>query len=141
MFGMGSALIWYPAITVPGQWFARRRALAMAIAGSSSGLGGTVWPIALDRLIKSIGKQVTSLSSQVHVCPDSAGFPWAIRTTAFISLFLLVIANLLIRTRLPRKKPTPLSAVKEPLRERSFVLLQFCVAGVFWGYVRLLYLN
>lgn len=45
----------------------------------------------------------------------------------------MVIANFLIRTRLPRKKPTPLSAVREPLKEHSFVLLQFCVAGVFWG--------
>lgn len=56
MFGIGSALIFYPAIAIPGQWFARRRALAMGIVGSSSGLGGTLWPIAIDRMIRQIGK-------------------------------------------------------------------------------------
>lgn len=56
LFGIGSALIFHPTIAVPGQWFSRRRALAMAIVGASSGLGGTIWPIAFNELIKKIGE-------------------------------------------------------------------------------------
>lgn len=56
LFGLGSGLIFYPAISIPGQWFVKKRALAMAIVGSSSGLGGTLWPIALKRLFDEIGE-------------------------------------------------------------------------------------
>jgi nitrate/nitrite transporter NarK len=55
LFGIGSALVFFPAITIPGQWFSKHRALAMGIVGSSSGLGGTIWPIAIDRMIRQIG--------------------------------------------------------------------------------------
>jgi len=55
LFGIGSALAFYPTVAIPGQWFKRHRALAMGVVGSSSGLGGTLWPIAIDRMIKQIG--------------------------------------------------------------------------------------
>lgn len=60
LFGIGSALIFHPTIAVPGQWFSKRRALAMAIVGASSGLGGTIWPIAFNELIREIGEYSTS---------------------------------------------------------------------------------
>lgn len=115
LFGLGSGLIFYPAIAVPGHWFAKKRALAMAIVGSSSGLGGTLWPIALKRLF------------------DEIGFEWAIRTVAFISLFLFALSWCMVRTRLPRKKPTPWRAFWHPLKESPFMLMTACVSLVFFG--------
>lgn len=115
LFGIGSALIFHPTIAVPGQWFSRRRALAMAIVGASSGLGGTIWPIALNQLIIKIG------------------FPWALRAAGFISLFLFAIGCMLVRTRLPRKPPTSWRKVLAPFRETPFILLTASVSMVFWG--------
>ncbi|BEI86583.1 hypothetical protein CcaverHIS002_0608700 [Cutaneotrichosporon cavernicola] len=115
LFGIGSALIFHPTIAVPGHWFRRRRALAMAIVGASSGAGGTVWPIAFNELINKIG------------------FPWALRTAGFIALALFSIGCALVRTRLPRKTPTTWAKVFQPFREVPFILLTASVSAVFWG--------
>ncbi|GMK57910.1 hypothetical protein CspeluHIS016_0407440 [Cutaneotrichosporon spelunceum] len=115
LFGIGAALIFHPTIAVPGHWFKRRRALAMAIVGASSGAGGTTWPIAFNELIRKIG------------------FPWALRAAGFIALALFAVGCVLVRTRLPRKPATPWSKVFKPFREVPFVLLTASVSAVFWG--------
>lgn len=56
LFGIGSALIFTPVMSVPSQWFARRRGLATSIAVTGSGLGGTLWPIAIRRMIEQVGE-------------------------------------------------------------------------------------
>lgn len=50
-------------------------------------------------------------------------FPWALRTTGFIALALLGLANVLIHTRLPRRKPSPLKDAIKPFREPAYTLL------------------
>lgn len=115
LFGLGSGLIFYPAISIPGHWFARRRALAMSIVGSSSGLGGTLWPIALKHLLSSIG------------------FAWTLRAVAFMSLLILSLSWPMMRTRLPRKRPTPWRQFHHPLKEPAYLLMVGCVSLVFWG--------
>lgn len=58
LFGASSALIFNTIVAVPSHWFARRRALAMGVTFTGSGLGGTLWPIAIPRMIDSIGESV-----------------------------------------------------------------------------------
>ncbi|KAL1411461.1 hypothetical protein Q8F55_002417 [Vanrija albida] len=115
LFGIGSSLVFHPCIAAPGQWFARRRALAMSVAVCGSGLGGTLWPIALHRMFLQIG------------------FAWALRATAFIALGLLAVACALVRTRLPRKPPAPLSQLLTPFKEARFMLLTLAASFMFWG--------
>ncbi|OXH25673.1 hypothetical protein J008_05326 [Cryptococcus neoformans] len=115
-FGIGSSLVFHSSIAVPAQWFARRRALAMGIAVSGSGLGGTLWPIALSRMFNTIGKIFRFFSY--------------FRSE---SLFLLTLSNLLIRTRLPRRKPAPWNASLQQLKDIPFVLFAFSIAFVFFG--------
>ena len=68
-------------------WFKRRRALATGLATTGGSIGGVVFPLMLQRLFPLVG------------------FRWATRILAFLFLFLLLIANLLIRTRLtPRDR-------------------------------------
>jgi MFS family permease len=55
LFGLGSALIFSPAFSLPSQWFHKRRALATSVAVTGSGLGGTLWPIVFSRLFQQIG--------------------------------------------------------------------------------------
>lgn len=61
------------------------------------------------------------------------GFGWTLRTVGFISLFLLTLSNLLIRTRLPRRKPAPWNASLQQLKDIPFVLFAFSIAFVFFG--------
>ncbi|TDL28262.1 MFS general substrate transporter [Rickenella mellea] len=88
VFGIGTAMIFNPALTVLGQWFRRKRAFALGIAGAGGSLGGLVLPILLQSLIHRIG------------------FPWAVRVLALTAMVHLVIACLTVRTRIPLKRST-----------------------------------
>ncbi|KUL83909.1 hypothetical protein ZTR_06852 [Talaromyces verruculosus] len=90
---------------IPG-WFAKKRGTAYGIMSSGSSIGGVIFPIMSQRLIPEVG------------------FGWAMRIGAFVILFLLIIANLTIRSRLP-PSPRPLSrsALTQPLREMKMLLV------------------
>lgn len=55
LFGLGICLAFMPAVTVPPTWYASRRALAMGIITSGTGIGGLVWAPALQALIDTTG--------------------------------------------------------------------------------------
>lgn len=215
LYGIGSALMFTPIMTVPSQWFARRRALATAVAVTGSGLGGTLWPIAIRRMIDQIGEYLgfraarsvsrwstgraalrstsssiaqfaqrtccsvnravsRSFSEQTAICTDchlnrlsseqpvidklvhhlalehlaqhqrraqprspplTPGFPWTIRACGFIALFCFTCANLLIKTRLPRKKPTTLRTLHRPFKDKAYSLFLTGMALAAWGSV------
>lgn len=90
---------------IPG-WFAKKRGTAYGIMSSGSSICGVIFPIMSQRLIPEVG------------------FRWAMRKGAFVILFLLIIANLTIRSRLP-PSPRPLSrsALTQPLREMKMLLV------------------
>lgn len=84
----GSSAIFSACMASVVSWFMRRRAFAFGIMVSGSSLGGVCLPIMMDRMIKSVG------------------FPWMMRTMAFMFLVLLTIACLTVRSRLPpRRQP------------------------------------
>ncbi|KAF7182468.1 hypothetical protein CNMCM7691_002038 [Aspergillus felis] len=90
---------------IPG-WFAKKRGTAYGIMSSGSSIGGVIFPIMIQRLIPEVG------------------FGWAMRAGAFVILFLLIIANLTIRARLPPSpRPLSLSALTKPLREKKMLLV------------------
>ncbi|KAI8643909.1 major facilitator superfamily domain-containing protein [Parasitella parasitica] len=59
LFGIGSAFVFSPSVTLPSQWFTAKRALATGIAVSGSGIGGVCLSPMTQRLIVSIGYQNT----------------------------------------------------------------------------------
>lgn len=62
------------------------------------------------------------------------GFPWAMRTCAFIFLFLLLIATLTVETRMPTSpKPWELKAFFRPLNESPFLLNALGLFCFSWG--------
>lgn len=79
LLGLGFAALVCPTLATLPLYFRRRRALSFGICIAGSSLGGVIWPIALRRLIVEIG------------------FGWAIRTSAFIMLALLVFSVLAVR--------------------------------------------
>ncbi|KAL4950488.1 major facilitator superfamily domain-containing protein [Aspergillus filifer] len=115
---IGTAALFNISITSVNTWFRRRRALALGISASGSGFGGIVFPIMLTRIIPLFN------------------FGWAIRICAFTSLFLLIIANLTIRSRLKHQRKTPLCHPMDfirPLREMPFVLTSVGTFFLYWG--------
>ncbi|KAI8382976.1 major facilitator superfamily domain-containing protein [Blakeslea trispora] len=55
LFGIGSAFVFSPSITLPSQWFTSKRALATGIAVSGSGIGGVCLSPMTQRLISTLG--------------------------------------------------------------------------------------
>ncbi|KAE8140530.1 major facilitator superfamily domain-containing protein [Aspergillus pseudotamarii] len=92
-------------------WFSKKRGAVYGIVSSGSSIGGVIFPIMISKLMNIIG------------------FPWTMRICAFMILFLLVIATLTVKSRLP---PNPRKLSKEslirPFKESGMILL---VAGFF----------
>ena len=108
LWPMGAGIAFFTAISIPTEWFKRRRALALGITASGSSLGGVIWPIAFQRLVAEVG------------------FPWANRIIAFIFLPILIFASYAIKSRFPDVKQEywPNFAV---LKDWRFVLV--CIAN------------
>ena len=80
---IGASAVFNASLSSLVTWFFKRRALAYGIMVAGSSLGGVVLPIMMTRLIHQIG------------------FPWMVRTMAFIFLVLLLTACLTVKSRLP----------------------------------------
>ncbi|KAJ3970381.1 major facilitator superfamily domain-containing protein [Lentinula raphanica] len=81
--GIGCGLVFNIAIGIIGQWFRKRRGLAMGFTTLGSSMGGTVFPIAVQKLIPRVG------------------FSWTMRILGFIVLFALAIPSITLAQRLP----------------------------------------
>ena len=107
---IGASAIFYAGMSSTATWFFRKRALALGIIASGSGLGGVIFPIMVERLVREVG------------------FGWAMRTSAFLILFMLIIANLTVKSRIPPSpKPLVMMEFVHPLMEVPFLLI--CIAS------------
>lgn len=102
---------------IPG-WFDKKRGTAFGIIATGSSLGGVIFPIIVSRLIHRVG------------------FPWAMRTCAFLMLALLIVTNLTMRAfRPPRPQKLTGARLAQPFRETDFLFLGagfFCFTfGIF----------
>lgn len=127
---IGVSAIFQPAIATIGGWFNKKRGAAFGILSTGSSLGGVIFPIMVTRLIHQVG------------------FGWAMRICAFLILFLLVIANLTVRSyHKPQPHKITAAQLRKPFTETEFVLLAvglFCFTyGLFVpiNYITLLALN
>ncbi|EIM80934.1 MFS general substrate transporter [Stereum hirsutum FP-91666 SS1] len=117
--GLGMGLVIIPAVSIPLHYFRRRRLLAMGFIFAGSSLGGVIFPIMLNKLING-----------------RAGFAWGIRAAAFLSLGLLIIANLIMKPRLPLKKdrsPDTVVPLKSILTDVAYLISVFGAFLIFWG--------
>ncbi|KAL8643502.1 MAG: hypothetical protein Q9226_008328 [Calogaya cf. arnoldii] len=104
------------AMSSTGTWFFKRRVLAFGIMAAGSSLGGVILPIMVDHIIAR------------------AGFPWAMRSAAFLLLALLIYANFTVRSRIPPShKPWSLMEFIVPFRELPYVLVVSASFLFFFG--------
>lgn len=103
---IGVACIFQPGINTIVGWFNKKRGAAYGILSTGSSIGGIIFPIMTTRLIQRVG------------------YGWAMRTSAFLILGLLIVANLTVTSRHP-PRPTALSKeqMSKPFRERGFLIL------------------
>ncbi|KAJ3981844.1 MFS general substrate transporter [Lentinula detonsa] len=112
--GIGMGMLFMPSLSIASHYFRRRRALAMGIILSGGSLGAAIYPIMLNHLFASVG------------------FARAVCAQSILHLALLIISNLIMKTRLPAggKKDIDLKGV---LTDVPYLI---CTAGsffVFWG--------
>ncbi|KAJ7029328.1 major facilitator superfamily domain-containing protein [Mycena alexandri] len=81
--GLGTGMTYLPSLTVVSHYFQKCRALAMTIVSSGAGLGSVVHPIMLNNMFKSLG------------------FATAVRASAGLVSTLLLVACMMMRSRLP----------------------------------------
>jgi MFS family permease len=104
------------ALACVSTYFAKKRGLAMGIMVTGSSVGGVIFPIMITRMIQSVG------------------YPWAIRTGAFLILGLQIIAVLTVRPRTPPvPKKMPIGRLAAPFKEFPFVLLLLGIAILTYG--------
>lgn len=113
---VGSSAAFNACMASVVSWFFRRRGAALGIMVSGSSVGGVVLPIMMSKMI------------------DQVGFPWAIRAVAFLFLFLLGIACLTVKSRLPpRPRPFVFKEYVDGLRQPSFTTTAIGLFLFFWG--------
>ncbi|KAJ2980241.1 hypothetical protein NUW58_g6998 [Xylaria curta] len=111
--GLGGGCLFVPSVAILPTYFSNRVAFVIGLAGSGSGIGGIIYPIAFQRLL------------------DTLGFPWAVRIVGFIMLATLAIPIAVMRMRTQpsaARKLFDLSAWTEP----PYYLF---AAGGFFGFI------
>lgn len=84
--GIGLALLFLPAVSIISHWFLEKRPVAAGLVTSFSSLGGVVLPIMANNLLEKQGFKITILSM------------------AGLVTGLLIIAQGLVKTRLPNRR-------------------------------------
>ncbi|KAL7812223.1 major facilitator superfamily domain-containing protein [Trichoderma gracile] len=92
--GIGLGVAFMPAISVLSSYFDKNRSFALAVSAVGTSVGSVTFPATIQYLTPKVG------------------FPWAVRVAGFIALAMAVVANLLLKPRLPPRKSGPLLEMK-----------------------------
>lgn len=113
--GIGMGLLFSPALAVASTYFQAKRALALSITSTGSAFGAVVFAAILQYSIPAIG------------------FPWAVRTLAFVTLLFGVVLTLALKPR-PGvvKSGRPLIDLSA-FREKSYILAILTCLFNFWA--------
>ncbi|CAL1697811.1 unnamed protein product [Somion occarium] len=119
--GIGSGLLYMPAMAVQSHHWQKRRPLAMGIVISGSSAGGIAYPIMLNQLLHH----------------SDIGFGWSVRASAFLTLGVLVLACILMIPGPPKPK-TQVPSLKTLVTDTPYILtvvgVLCCMLGLFFPY-------
>lgn len=80
-FGYGMGFLFAGSVGIAAQWFTTRRSLANGCCAAGSGIGGLIYSLAAQAMIRNLG------------------LPWAFRTLAVIAAVVNTVCALLVRDR------------------------------------------
>ncbi|OJI98872.1 hypothetical protein ASPVEDRAFT_50468 [Aspergillus versicolor CBS 583.65] len=111
--GMFMSLLVAPSIAIVGQYVKVKRGAAMGIVIAGSSLGGVVWPIVINELLKN----------------ESVGFGWTMRIVGFIMIPLLAVACICCRPPLDQAQAQTSDSesaqeIKDEKRRPDFSILK-----------------
>lgn len=112
--GLGMGCLFCPIITVLSTYFHRHRNLAIGLAISGPSTGGVIYPAMARELLTRIG------------------YDWTMRYMVFVQLATLLVANILVKTRLPPRKSGPWIELAA-FREVPYSLFAIGMFFNFWG--------
>lgn len=122
--GIGTSLIFTPAVSAIGHFFLLKRGNATGIAAMGGSFGGIIFPLALQKLLPSVG------------------FAWATRILGFIFIFCCAIGCAFIRSRLPPKPGQSVMPDFRIFRDGSYLLLTIGIYFMEWAlFVPITYLT
>lgn len=112
--GLGLGIMFMPGIAIVGSYFKQRRALALSVASTGTGIGACIFPATVNYLIPHVG------------------FPWAVRCQGFLTLAIALVANVILKPRLAPRKRGPLIEW-DALHEAPYLLFAAGAFLVFWA--------
>lgn len=115
--GLGTSLMFTPAISAIGHFFNEKRGIATGIAATGGSVGGVAFPLILEKLFPKIG------------------FAWATRAIGLICLVSLITGCLLIKSRLPKKPFSKENIMPDfrIFRDPKFTLTTLGIFFIEWG--------
>ncbi|VDC07087.1 unnamed protein product [Peniophora sp. CBMAI 1063] len=115
--GLGAGLIYVPAVAVQAHHFRVYRPVAVGVVNTGSSIGGIIFPIMLNRLING-----------------RLGFAWGVRATAFVTLGVLIAANLLMSSHpAVTSRERPPKNVRALFTDKTYMLLILGGLFMLWG--------
>ncbi|KAH8731222.1 major facilitator superfamily domain-containing protein [Phaeosphaeriaceae sp. PMI808] len=120
-FGWGLGFLFVGSVGIPAQWFNTRRSLANGVATAGSGIGGLVYSLCTQTMIKDIG------------------LPWAFRTLGIIAFVANTCCALVIKDRNKQIGSSQLSLDYRLFKKLEFVGLMVFGFLSMLGYVVLLF--
>ncbi|KAF2006774.1 MFS monocarboxylate transporter-like protein [Amniculicola lignicola CBS 123094] len=122
--GLGTSLIFTPAIAAVSHFFLLKRGNATGIAAAGGSLGGIIFPLMLQRLFPALG------------------FAWATRIMGFVFIFCCAVSVALTQSRLPPKAGQSVMPDLKILLQPSYALLTLGIYFMEWGlFVPITYLS
>ncbi|KAK5732784.1 hypothetical protein LTR17_010202 [Elasticomyces elasticus] len=113
--GIGTSLIFTPAVSAIAHFFMLKRANATGIAATGGSVGGVIFPLMLQSLFPKVG------------------WAWALRIQGFIFIVLLIPANLLIKSRLPPRPGGTLMPDFKIFAQPAFAIVTIGTYCLEWG--------
>ncbi|KAF9952782.1 hypothetical protein BGZ72_005910, partial [Mortierella alpina] len=102
IYGLGASLAFFPSLSLPSQWFKRRRGFATGIAVAGGGFGGLV------------------ISPATTAMFDKIGYQWTVRVIALVHLAIVIPASVLFKARVETGRSRSKRLKREQLdREQS----------------------
>jgi len=120
-FGWGMGFLFVGSVGIAAQWFTTHRSLANGISAAGSGLGGLIYSLAAQAMIKSIG------------------LPWAFRILGIIAFVVNTSCALLIKDRNKQIGSSQLSFDYKLFKKMEFLGLMAYGFLSMLGYVVLLF--